>query len=223
MKKMLFVSFFAACFAAEMYGQAIERLSAQYLHFDSTEGFTTLGATTGGGGGTTIYSHAVFVPILSGAPVLYVSFAAQADTHGGVAELVSCNIDGVLLCNAGTGGAGGAPTGWVNASAHFRYAATYCNGAACGLTGGDGGGGTGDEHDNTLYAHWCVHVAPGAHKVNLKIAVNHPGTLAGVTNFAFFEAAHVFIDASQPPPGSDCTKGSPTGPTPPPGEPAPSN
>jgi len=200
--------------ATEMYGQAIERLSAQFLRFDVTESFCRAGSTAcpppvaGGGGGHLVYSHAVFVPQLSGSPVLYVDFASQADQHGGVAEFLSCNIDGTLLCNAGTGGAGGAPTGWVNASEHFNYETTYCNGTACGLTGGDGRGGSGDEHDNALYAHWCVHVKPGTHTVNIRLATNTtaPTNPAGFANVAFFEAAHIFIDASQPPPGSDCTK-----------------
>jgi len=213
MRKPILMTFFATFLAVQVYGQAIERLSAQYLRFDVTETACVAGsascpaAVAGGTGGKLVYSHPVFVPLLSGAPVLYVSFASQADTHGGVAEFLSCNIDG-LLCNAGTGGAGGAPTGWVNASHHFDYQTTYCTGSACGLSGGDGGGGAGDEHDNALYAHWCVHVSPGTHTVNLRLATNTtaPVNPAGVGNVAFFEAAHIFVDASQPPPGSDCTK-----------------
>src|SRR5579864_5431394 len=199
-----------AFLAVQAYGQALERISAQYLRFDVSE--TACQAATascpsavaGGAGGKLVYSHAVFVPF-GGSPVLYVEFAAQADQHGGGAEYVSCNIDGRVLCNAGTGGAGGAPTGWVNAGEHFQYnadsvgeAITYCNGTACGLTSGDGGGGQGDEHDNTLFAHWCVHVTPGTHTVNLRLAASAttPANPVGIPNVVFFEAAHIFIDAN---------------------------
>lgn len=204
--------------AVNAYGQAIERLSAQYLRFDVTETAcqaatpTCPKALAGGTGGRLVYSHAVFVPLLSGSPVLYVDFAAQADQHGGSAEFVSCNIDGTLLCNAGTGGAGGAPTGWVNVGHHFDYEhVTYCsglNGNACGLTTGDGGGGSGDQHDNTLYSHWCVHVPPGTHTVNIRLAnaATAPSNPDGIANIVYFEAAHIFIDASQPAPGNDCSK-----------------
>ena len=214
----LLVTVVAGLMAAQAYGQAIERVSAQYLRFDVSETACQAGTTScpaavaGGTGGRLVYSHSVFVPLLSGSPVLYVSFAAQADQHGGSAEFISCNIDGTVLCNAGTGGAGGAPTGWVNVGHHFQYqGVSYCSGLnsnSCGLTSGDGGGGTGDQHDNTLYAHWCVHVSPGTHTVNLRLANAATGSVnpAGVANVVFFEAAHIFIDASQPAPGNDCTK-----------------
>jgi hypothetical protein len=209
---------FAAFLAVETYGQALERLSAQYLRFDFTETACTAGSgcvpATGspaGGGGRLVYSHPVFVP-LGGSPVLYVDFAAQADQHGGSAEYISCVIDDNTAarkpCNAGTGGAGGAPAGWVNFSHHFQYNATYCNGVTCGNSAGDGGGGNGDEHDNTIYAHWCVHVTPGTHTVSLRLGTNAVSAFnpVGTPTTVFFEAAHIFIDANTPLAGNDCTK-----------------
>src|SRR5260370_32044979 len=108
-------------FATEMYGQAIERLSAQFLRFDVTESSCFAGSTAcpapaaGGGGGHLVYSHAVFVPALSASPVLYVDFDSQADQHGGVAAVLICNLDGTLPCNAGTGGRPGRPPAWGGA------------------------------------------------------------------------------------------------------------
>lgn len=212
--------------AVQLHGQALERISAQYLRFDFTE--TVCAAATAGcplasgappgSGGKLVYTHPIFVP-LGGSPVLYVDFAAQADQHGGGAEYLSCIIDdntpARLPCNAGTGGAGGAPAGWVNASHHFQYnkdsageAITYCNGTSCGLTSGDGGGGQGDEHDNTLFAHWCVHVTPGSHTVSLRLAASPTVSVnpVGISNVVFFEAGHIFIDVNAPLPGNDCTK-----------------
>jgi hypothetical protein len=201
--------------AVEAYGQTIDRLSAQYLSFNGetlcvAQSPACPAAAAGGTGGELVYSHTVFVPLISGSPVLFVSFAAQGDQHGGSAEFLSCNING-SPCNAGGGGAGGAPTGWVNVGHHFQYQnVTYCSGLNqndCRLTAGDGGGGSGDAHDNTIYAHWCVHVSPGLNTVNIRLANGATGTTnpAGVTNIVYFEKAHIFIDAAQPAPGNDCT------------------
>jgi hypothetical protein len=144
-----------------------------------------------------------------------VSIAAQADTHGGAAGYLHCDIDGTIPCNNGTGGAGGAPLTWVNAIHHYDYQdggfeQTYCSdaqslGTGCGLAGGDGSGGSGDEHDNALYAHWCVaNIVHGTHTVNIRWATG-PATSA-TSGIAFFEAAHIFIETNNPPVGSRCTQ-----------------
>lgn len=218
MRKTILMTVCSLFVAVQVYGQALERISAQFLRFDVTEAFCVAGsaacppASSGGLGGHLVYTHPVFVP-LGGTPVLYIEFEGQADQHGGEAEWLSCLIDG-LPCNAGTGGAGGAPSGWVNVGHHFEYnvdtaaeAITYCNGTACGLTGGDGFGGQGDQHDNTLFAHWCKKVSPGSHTVKISLAgsaTSSPNPV-GTANVVFFEAAHVFIDANTPFPGNDCT------------------
>ena len=76
MKKAMLVTFFTLFLAAQGYSQAIERLSAQFLRFDVSEtscqaaSATCPAAVAGGTGGRLVYSHPVFVPLLSGSPVL---------------------------------------------------------------------------------------------------------------------------------------------------------
>ncbi len=134
------------------------------------------------------FDGTVFVP--PGSNTVYVTISTTGDTHDGAALWLSCRVDGVP-CNPGSGGAGGTPAGWINLSKHKNY--------ALGLSG-DGGGGAGDMHDNSIYYTWCVQRGTGPARVELKMASSGPDfeTGTGATPpFVFFEAAHVYIDASR--------------------------
>jgi hypothetical protein len=218
----ILITIFVALWTVQVNAQLpVNRLSAQYLRFDATETECTAGeaacpnpTATAPWGGKLVYSHAVTLPG-TGPLTVYVSLAAQSDTHGGAAGYLHCDIDGTIPCNNGTGGAGGAPNTWVNAIHHFDYQdsgleQTYCSdvqtfASGCGLSGGDGGGGSGDEHDNALYAHWCVaNISHGPHTVNIRWATGP--AVSGTFGVAYFEAAHIFIESNNPPAASRCTQ-----------------
>ncbi len=185
----------------EVQGHNLTRMAADFKNFDGTESATTTGVfpnSTGsvaGDDGTLVYSKTVFTQ----APdqnVLYVTVSAVADTHDGSALWINCRVDGVD-CNPGFGGAAGAPGGWiaVNKLPAADGGASNCN---------DGGGGAGDCHDNSVYYTWCAAVVPddlgggSAHTVELRMATSHSGKTV------FFEAAHIFVDASDLEPENAC-------------------
>ena len=203
--------------------QEISRLSAQFKNFDGTETTTAVAATgtasVPGTGGALAYSKAVFVPFLSGGQVLYITISAVGDNHNGESNFISCNIDGPggvgsasTICNPGTSpGVDIGPPGWIGLTHHFSYEVTYTSNGLTGLSSGDGGGGTSDEHDNAYYYTWCKRVGAGAHTVNLRLG-NHTGPTvcagcAGANNNVFFEKAFFYIDVSATPPFGACTKG----------------
>jgi hypothetical protein len=85
---------------------------------------------------------------------------------------------------------------------HFNYDFVTYNG---GVTGGDGSGGNGDMHDNSIQYQWCVSVVPGSmHTVQIRLASSLTGGGAGLNNNVFFEAAHFYVDSSSTKGG--CTK-----------------
>jgi len=93
-------------------------------------------------------------------------------------------VDGVA-CNSGKGGADAAPFGWISLN-KLPAATTSSN---CN----DGGGGTGDCHDNRVYYTWCAVVqpppkGPATRTVQLKMASSD-----GVS-IVYIEAAHFYID-----------------------------
>ncbi len=166
--------------------QVLLRLKAEWQDFNGGETFTNSPPP-----GIIVYNKNVFVP--AGVNTLYVTFSGFGDDHGGNTLLLTCMLNGAF-CNPGTVSATGLP--WVAALKHFDYN-TACGLANCwppgGFVFGDGGGGAGDMHDNTIYATWCnsQNVMPGAvNNVQLKLA-SSPGT-----DFVFYEAAHIYIDAS---------------------------
>jgi len=169
----------------------ILRIAADFFNFDGTETFTAAPVFAPDGtlvDGTTVFLKSVFIP--PGSNTVYVTISTTGDTHDGAALWLSCRIDGVP-CNPGTGGAGEAPAGWINLNKHKNY--------ALGLTG-DGGGGAGDMHDNSIYYTWCVQRGSGPARVELKMASSGPDFETGTGDtppFVFFEAAHVYIDASR--------------------------
>jgi hypothetical protein len=202
--------------AVGAFGQELQRLSAQFKNFDGTETRSNVAATgtssVPGTGGTLVYQKVVNVPLLSGGAVVFVTLSAVGDAHFGESNFLSCNVDGP----GGTGSSGSicaptptvtgidlAPPGWVGMAHHFEYNTTYCSNGTCGLTVGDGGGGTGDEHDNDYYYTWCKRVNPGLHTINLRL-----GNKSGLpNNNVFFEKAFFYIDIGNPPFGV-CTQSS---------------
>jgi len=67
-------------------------------------------------------------------------------------------------------------------------------------------------HDNSIYYQWCVRRGSGPAKVEIKLASSGPDfeTDDGVTPpTVFFEAAHVYIDASRIAGENRCTPAPP--------------
>jgi hypothetical protein len=189
----------------------LRRLSAEFRNFDGTETITAVPPAPGGLGGTPVYIKSVFVPFDSN--VVYVTISTTGDTHAGAGEAFSCLVDG-KPCNPGTGGADGAPSGWLTLSKHFAYDDLTCNGGhGCGgQAPGDGNGGNGDMHDNSIYYTWCANVQPAtAHTIVINHASFNFPTEFTSGGQVFFEGAHFFIDADSqragcaaaPTPGAD--------------------
>jgi hypothetical protein len=190
----------------------LRRLAAEFRAFDATEIVTTAPPAPGGLGGTVIYTKSVFVPFDSN--VAYVTISTTADTHFGAGEAFSCLVDGVA-CNPGTGGADGAPSGWLVLRKAFAFDDLTCNGGhGCGgVPPGDGNGGNGDAHDNSVYYTWCVNVKPAsAHTFQVSQASFNFPTEFTSGGQVFIEGAHFFIDADSQPNG--CRVAPTPGPTP---------
>jgi len=154
---------------------ALRRLAAEFRNFDGTESVTGAGVP-----GALIWTKTIFVP--SSDNVLYVTLSTTGDTHDGAASWFTCMVDGAF-CNPGSGGAAGAPPGWI---ALLKEPAGGAN-ANCN----NGGGGPGDCHDNGIYYTWCTKIDPGTHTVELRMASGAPPALV------FIEAAHFYIDSNQ--------------------------
>src|SRR5258708_15740763 len=125
--------------AAQAQGP-IHRLSAQFKNFDVSE-TTTPSAVPG----INAYTKTVLVPSTDN--TLYVTISAVGDTHKGNAGWFSCNLDGdptlvptASYSNPGSGGAAGAPAGWLSFEKHSTHAFVTYHG---GVTGADGTGGPG--------------------------------------------------------------------------------
>jgi len=173
--------------------QAIHRMSAE---FQWTPGVAPLPEITTtilptpfpavAAGGKIVYTKTLFIPHKN----VYVTFSGTGDTHAGpgglgAALLMTCLIDGAP-CQPGSGLATAGPPGWITLQKMPQpVAITNCS---------DGGGGSGDCHDNNLYATWCFGVDPGAHTIDLKLASSNGGVV-------FYERGHVYIDAASGPPG----------------------
>lgn len=157
----------------------VRRLAADFQAFDATENETNAGVDVDG---LTVYEKTVFVPF--DANTLYVTISATGDTHDGSALWLSCRFDGAF-CSPGTGGAAGTPAGWISVNklplTGLEGAATNCN---------NGGGGSADCHDNSIYYTWCVRTGPGTHRVAIHMATSDPGSIV------FTEAVHYYVDAA---------------------------
>ena len=173
----------------------VHRFSAEFQFQPSLgadEISTTAAPGAGGTGGTVVYSKTLFVP----GHTLFVTFSGTGDVHTttpgtGVSSvsslLMTCTVNGVL-CQSGTGLATAGPSGWITLLKLPPPAAPAgCNGGT-----GDGAGGPADCHDNNIHYTWCTPITPGVQSVQLKLA-SSPG---GDGNFAFYERAHIYIDAT---------------------------
>lgn len=141
--------------------------------------------------GAPIYQKNVLLPPDTG--TVFITLSTTGDSHEGASHWFSARLNGIF-CNPGDDGAGFAPPGWIPLQKHFDYdpPVTYTTGGMSGLTGGDGGGGTGDMHDNGIYYTWCCidSVMPGAiNRVEIKMATSNPG------DFVFVERSHYYVDS----------------------------
>jgi len=185
----------------------LQRLSSEFQNSTTlvNETSTDAPALPAGAGGTVVYQKTLTVP--DNVRVIYVTFSGQGDVHNGSALLMNASVNGTLIqpLLGQTGPGGGGPhvqTGW--------YTLTHLPQAGAGVTNcNDGGGGTADCHDNTLYFSGCVRVGTsgGPITVTIKLA-DLPG---GSPNFAFYERATIYIDGQEDPNGNLC-QGVGTGP-----------
>ena len=174
----------------------LNRLAAD--HSFPSEQFTTAVAAANATGGSPIYTRTVFVPRSNN--VLYITISATADTHLGAGQAFACTVGGVPCINDPSSvGAGGAPNGWLVLNKHYNYDTTYSG----GKSGGDGGGGQGDMHDNSVYYTWCADVRPNTTQtVQLRQGVwNLQDTANTLNATVFIEGGQYFIDADFQPGG----------------------
>lgn len=161
-----------------------ERLAAAQFKFDGTEFATATTAVNfpGQPDGALFFRGRVTPEPDSN--VLFVSFYATGDEHGGAKSWFSCRLNGAPCRTSPPFAVDEAPNGWI--TLHHLPASpptTNCN---------DGGGGPGDCHDNGIAYQWCVPIpkAGAPLTVDLRMATSNPGTLV------FIEKGHVFIDAA---------------------------
>jgi hypothetical protein len=172
------------------------RLSSEFQNVVSgvLEASTNAAALPGGVGGTVTYLKTVTIP--DDVDVVYVTFSAQADVHNGSALLMTAVVNGTLIQPLLGSTVAGVHTqsGW--------WTLLHLPQAGAGVTNcNDGGGGTADCHDNTIYFSGCARVARGAKvPVEIKLA-DLPG---GDNNFAFYERATIYIDGQTDPAGNLC-------------------
>jgi hypothetical protein len=190
----------------------IRRLAADFFNFDGTESSTVKTAVAGRDArkpgdpdGEVIFKKKVYVPDSDN--TLYVSIYTTGDAHGGAALWLSCRVDGAF-CRPGTGGAGGAPSGWISLlklpeDLQDPDAENNCN---------DGNGGTGDCHDNSITYQWCIPLEEkrddkkprNIREVELRMATSESGN--SPEHEVFIEAAHVYIDSSRIKGANRCTE-----------------
>lgn len=132
-----------------------------------------------GQGGTVIYSKTFDLPASEN--TLYVTLSTTGDGHNEAAHWFSALVNGAV-CNRGNEGAGFAPSGWIPLQKHRDTG-----------PGGDGGGGLGDLHDNSIYYTWCCieGLRPGGqNRVEIKMASSIEG------EFVFIERSHFYVDST---------------------------
>jgi len=183
---------------------SLQRLSAEFQNNTSLGGTgevaTVAPAAPGGAGGVVVYSKTVEIP--NDVDVFYVTFSGQGDVHNGSALLMNATVAGALIqpLAGQTAGGGGGPhvqTGW--------YTLLHLPQATTGTNCNDGGGGTADCHDNTIYFSGCARLETHEKEVksatvNIKLA-NLPG---GDANVSFYERATIYIDGQKDEKGTLC-------------------
>lgn len=179
-------------------GSDLHRFAANFRGFAAGDEISTLVAASGtptpGSGGIVIYNKTIFVP--EHINVLFVTVSGTGDAHNGARILLSCLVDDVP-CNPGKI-PNGAPDGWVTVQRHKDYNLNYTN---SGTTfNGDGTGGAGDLHDNSVYYTWCSkiknkHEDGAVH--NIKIKLGSQNVEDTTFPLVSLEAVHFFIDGAR--------------------------
>ena len=207
MKRVLRISLtilatlFVVSIAIQRQAQAQEvfRLAANFNFFGEEK--STLEPVPG----IPIYTQTVVVP--AGVNVLYVTMATTGDTHGGARSQFACQTAvppaAFTFCQPGPGNpAGEAPPGWISLQRHRNYNTDYVHLDGT-LFSGDGGGGAGDLHDNSIHYTWCTPVpfqaTPSTRTVVLRMASSHenvPPIDPTIPQFVFIEGLPVIVDAS---------------------------
>jgi hypothetical protein len=154
-------------------------------------------------GGTQVYSKTFFKPV--GIESLKVVWNGTGDVHGGVAQGLRARIDGADCNPDGPVGDAGLPAGWIAVQKYFNLETSYLlpDEVTSVFPGGDGGGGPGDMHDNSISYHWCctVPASGGTHTVTVRLG-NSCGTTftpicsTSLSTSVFEEGVHVEIDGS---------------------------
>lgn len=169
---------------AVLSAQALNRWVAEYRF--GAEQFSNVAPP-----GTLIYQK--IFPLPASEATLFVTISTTGDAHEGNAHWFSAQVNG-KFCNKGDEGAGFAPPGWIPLQKHFDYNnVTYTTAGVPGQSGGDGGGGQGDMHDNGIYYTWCCPsdiLRPGFNNtVQIFMATSFAGSPV------FIERSHFYIDS----------------------------
>jgi hypothetical protein len=181
----------------------LQRLSAEFQNSTSlgSDGEIVTNAPAGpnGTGGIVVYDKMVGFP--ADVNVLYVTFSGNADTHNGSALLMTATVNGNLIeplaGQLGTGGGGPTEqTGW--------YTLSKLPAALTGNNCNDGGGGTGDCHDNAVMFSGCYALGPNDDKKTAHVQVMLADMPGGGDNLAFYERATFYIDGQHDNTGTMC-------------------
>jgi hypothetical protein len=190
--------FVSVAFQGQARSQELMRLAANFNAF----GFEI--ATSAPIPGVAIYSQTVVVP--PGVNVLYVTMSTTGDGHGGARHTFTCRTGTPTpstFCQPGPGDpSGGSPAGWLTLQRHRDYNTDYVHIPNVPVFFGDGGGGAGDLHDNSIHYTWCTPVpfsptpAPLAVELRLASIPEMSPPFDGIEPIVFIEGLHVFVDAS---------------------------
>ncbi len=184
--------------SAEAQGY-IRRYAANFRAWgagDVVEISTILPAAAGppGAGGLLIYDKSFVTS--DDVNVIYVTISTTGDVHAGARSQFTALLDGEV-CNRGSIPIGAGPPGWITLQRHLNY---NIFGLSPGY-GGDGGGGAGDAHDNSIHYTWCCRAAlvEGLRNVKVKMASACPAGSCGPAAMeprVFIEGAYFYIDGS---------------------------
>lgn len=140
-------------------------------------------------GGMVIYSQALH---MEDANVAIINISATGDSHFGARLMLACTFDGVA-CDSTPATVPLSPAGWVTLQRHRDYNLDY---TGPGFVG-DGFGGAGDLHDNSINYTWCATVPDLDHPdvdlrtVTLKLGAG-PGDGTG-TGIVFLDSVRVSV------------------------------
>ncbi len=135
---------------------------------------------------------------------LYVTVSAVGDVHSGARSNLACLLDGNPCHDTATDPSASDPSGWVTVMRHKNYNRNYAAGftpdgtgdTAGGTFRGDGSGGAGDLHDNSINYTWCTPIKrSGKHHVQIRLAAQNVDN--GARPRAFIEAGHFYVDGSR--------------------------